>query len=466
MLELATGTVEAPCTLAERNLLLDYYELLPEIAARAGIAQEPGVDEHGEFAPGFMLPELSKATRRFFAAANVRWETLADYGGCQISLLNLMQNPATQTTKTVASLLIVARAVAYIRATGERVLIVSPTSGNKGVALRDAVWRAIDAGLVGPRDLRVAVIAPHSCAMKLRGGELGESVELRALNPLFLYAGETAEEVKSIGREVAGRLALEDVGARGLRVWSTLKLENYLPADALRAAFEQSVMPLGTAKRRRVHAHAVSSAFGLLGYTAGLEFLQDRGQISDHDRPGYLLVQHLGTPDMVLNLCHGDCDRARIPFYRANEMNGLLEQEVDLHFPFATMDAEEILDGTFYTHRPVTCEAMSSLIARYGGDGIVVSLFECLERYPAVRQRLRGLQLLPTDARQLREWSVVMAMTGVMNAIDRGLIGDCEVVVHGSGCYTDRDCVADRAAFIDVTSANEIVAQLRTNLHD
>jgi hypothetical protein len=33
-----------------------------------------------------------------------------------------------------------------------------------------------------------------------------------------------------------------------------------------------------------------------------------------------------------------------------------------------------------------------------------------------------------------------MAMTGVMNAIDRGLIdGDREVVVHGTGSYSDSD---------------------------
>jgi hypothetical protein len=84
---------------------------------------------------------------------------------------------------------------------------------------------------------------------------------------------------------------------------------------------------------------------------------------------------------------------------------------------------------------------MNEIIGRFGGDGIVVSLHECLERYPAIRARLAGHERgLPADFRTLREWSLVMAMTGVFTAIDRGLVEPgADVVVHGSGWYSSTD---------------------------
>ena len=100
-----------------------------------------------------------------------------------------------------------------------------------------------------------------------------------------------------------------------------------------------------------------------------------------------------------------------------------------------------MLDPTFYTHRPPTAESMSALIQRYGGDGIVVSLAECLQRYPALREQLGGdAGPLPRDPRRLREWSLVMALTGVANAAGRGLLPTgADLVVHGSGSYGDGD---------------------------
>jgi hypothetical protein len=81
---------------------------------------------------------------------------------------------------------------------------------------------------------------------------------------------------------------------------------------------------------------------------------------------------------------------------------------------------------------------MNELIARFGGDGIVVSLYECLQRYPEIRARLVGHDRgLPADFRTLREWSLVMAMTGVLNAVDRGNVKrGVDIVVHGSGWYS------------------------------
>jgi hypothetical protein len=97
---------------------------------------------------------------------------------------------------------------------------------------------------------------------------------------------------------------------------------------------------------------------------------------------------------------------------------------------------------------------MNELIRQHGGDGIVVSLAECVERYPHIRELLSGTGCaLPADFRELREWSLVMAMTGLLNAIDRGLIGAAlDAVVHGSGSYS----VADYQPLTDVIEVRTV----------
>ncbi|WP_370420090.1 DUF6002 family protein [Streptomyces sp. QH1-20] len=80
---------------------------------------------------------------------------------------------------------------------------------------------------------------------------------------------------------------------------------------------------------------------------------------------------------------------------------------------------------------------MSGLISANGGTGVVVSLLECMERYAECRELLRKSPvLLPEDPRRLTEWSLVMAVTGVLNAIDRGLLPDADgITIHASGTY-------------------------------
>jgi hypothetical protein len=410
-----------------RNLILDYYDRLPEVIARCVDDPAP-VTDATSFSPGFHLPELDASLSEYFAVAQARWWDLATHAGSQIKMLDLTRNPATGTTKTLASLLIVARAVEYIRRTGENVLIFSPTSANKGTALRDAVHRAVTCGLVTADQLRIAIIAPAGCREKLRGGLDTER------NPIFLYAGGQPEDVKAIGKQFVAEYASK-VGAN---VWFSLELRNYLIADAARALFEHDVDPTPAA-RPRLHAHAVSSAFGLLGYNLGRDLLEDGGLAKPADRPAFLLIQHLGTPDMVINLRHGDFDRTRVPAYDC--VDGLYTQSTDPRFPYATYDPHEVLDPTFYTHAPVTSPAMNALIERHGGDGIVVSLYESLQRYPQIRQWLSATDRQPpADPRSLREWSLVMAMTGVLNALDRGLVdAQRDVVVHGTGTYQRDD---------------------------
>ncbi|HEY0639558.1 MAG TPA: DUF6002 family protein [Pseudonocardiaceae bacterium] len=447
---------------SEHNLLIDFYEQLPAAVAACGVRVEPVKDDPARFAPGFALPDLDADVRGFLAAAVVDWVQLGSHRGHRLTLLDLTGNPGTGTTKTFASLLIVARAVEYIRRTGERVTIFSPTSANKGTALRDAVLRAYDAGLATPDQLAVVVLAPASCEAKLRASRLSADPELRARNPLLIYGGAQPEDVKPLGREFADRYAAALLREHGANLWYSLDLGNYLVADTARALFEHAVDPTDAdGAAPRLHVHAVSSAFGLLGYHRGRELLEAAGRASAATRPASLLVQHLGTPDMVLNLRHGDFDRDRLPRYEFREDTGLFTQDADPRFPAVTYDPAEVLDPTFYTRRPATSPAMNEIIGRFGGDGIVVSLAECVARYPKLRMLLDGSGApLPADPRTLREWSLPMALTGTLNAIDRGLVeAGRDVVVHGSGIYTTADYrPIDSSATVPVTTADDVAA--------
>ncbi|HET8643128.1 MAG TPA: DUF6002 family protein [Pseudonocardiaceae bacterium] len=448
---------------ATANLLVDFYDLLPKAIERcvtSAADREPATGDPAAFSPGFALPELDARVLEFFAAATAQWRQLGEYGGHRLKLLDLTGNPGTGTTKTFASLLIVARAVEYIRRTGEPVTIFSPTSANKGVALRDAVLRAIDAGLVEPEQLRVVVLAPQSCRAKLRASRLSTDERLRALNPLLLYRGAEPEDVKPIGRQFADQCAATVRRDHGANLWFSLELRNYLIADTARAFFEHRVDPTDGAPPR-LHAHAVSSAFGLLGYHQGRALLEEFGMTGRDSRPASLLVQHLGTPDMVINLRYGDFDRGHLPDYVPDPERGWFRQGADARFPAVTYDPFEVLDPTFYTRRPATSPAMNELIATFGGDGIVVSLAECVDRYPLLRALVAGTGCeLPADLRTLREWSVAMALTGVCNAIDRGLIeADREIVVHGSGSYGTADYEPiDPAAVTPVLTVEDVAA--------
>jgi hypothetical protein len=347
--------------------------------------------------------------------------------------------------------------VEYIRRTGEHMLIFSPTSANKGVALRDAVARAIETRLVTADQLRVVTLAPKSALGKFRADGLSTDPDLCRRNPVLTYDGPRTEHVKALGRTFVDRHAAK-LAEVGTRTWFTLELANYRYADAARAFFEHEVAP---ATAPRWHAHAVSSAFGLLGYTTGLDVLGSAG--ADVARPGYLLVQHLGTPDMVLSLRHGDFDRARVPAYTVDDATGLHRQDHDARFPAAAHDPAEILDQTFYTREPATSPEMNGLVERHGGDGIVVSLHECLTRYPRLRAWLEPAGVrLPADPRLVREWSLVMVLTGVLNAVDRGLVpADHEVVAHGSGFYTATDYEPIGAdAVVPVATVDDIAAAI------
>jgi hypothetical protein len=411
-----------------RNPFVRYYDEIQQHLDGLAASTPPGDSI------GFELPELDERLTDFFGTSTVSWQPLGTVADRALSLLDLRSNPATRTTKTNPSLLIVARAVAHIQRTGERVVIVTPSSANKATALRDAVLRAQHAGLVDRDQLHIVTVVPECGLPKLWESELSRDPELQRRNPMLLLPARSPLTVKELVREFAGNRA-DHILPDGIRLWFTLTLDNYIAADIVRAYFEADYLPMSDG---RVHAHAVSSAFGLLGHATGAE-QRHIGHTSE-----YLLVQHLHTPDMVLDLYRDDFTRAGLPKYERCPKTGLWRQSVDPHFPATAYSPDEILDPTFYTHRPPTSPQMKRIIRQQGGAGIVVSLHECLDRYAAIRALLGPTGVsLPADPRQLREWSLVMAFTGVFAAVERALLPSAgkEIVVHASGSYAADDYV-------------------------
>ncbi|QCX74080.1 hypothetical protein C9F11_01885 [Streptomyces sp. YIM 121038] len=412
----ATGADTGLC-----RVLVRYYD---ELAATLDHTRRSSRTD--AFSPGWDLPPLSPALEVFLAPAAISAPELGTYGDTRLTLLNLMHNPDTRTTKTLASLMIVARAVAHIQRTGEAVMIITPSSANKATALRDAVRRAHETALAGPEQLRIVCVLPVGSCHKVWRSPLTDDEALRARNPLAVRDTTGADEVKKLARAVADQEADAVFARHGVRLWHTLDLDNYIVADTARALFERDRLP----SVPRVHAHAVSSAFGLLGHFYGQQRLTGRAWPDTGAR--YFLVQHLDTADMVASYHRGAFDYRPAWQYE----DGVYTQDADPRFPQRAFAPDERLDPTFYTRAPVTSTRMNEIIRHQGGGGIVVSLAECLDRYPYLRRLLAAVDVeLPADPRQLREWSLVMALTGVLNALDRGLLDGPEVLVHGSGSY-------------------------------
>lgn len=280
------------------NAIVHYYDRLrPDPTEGAGPTE----------GPSFELPDLDDRWREFFAVSSIAAAPLhapSAFDGLDVVLLDLMGNPRTRTTKTNPSLLMVARAVVHVTSTGRPLTIVTPSSANKATALRDAVLRAYECGLVSPEELNVVCLVPPSSVEKIWSSPLATHAEWARRNPVLVLD----EGARSSVKQVVEALRVEhQQGADhqdDATWWFTMQLDNYTFADRLRAWFETDHLP---ADGRRWHSHAVSSAFGLLGHA--------RGTPPTGPHPGYLLVQHLATPDMVLHLRTGSFDRAGLPRY-------------------------------------------------------------------------------------------------------------------------------------------------------
>ncbi|MGW8464719.1 DUF6002 family protein [Pseudomonas sp. CLCA07] len=441
---LVTMRPHSPISIIER-----YYDLIASTAADFEVSSSDA------FEPSMRLPALDLRMQAFLCVATAQFFELGCYRGMPLRLFDLRQNVNTQTTKTFASTLIVARAIRHIQETGESILLFSPSSGNKAIALRDAVLRALKAKLVHPTQLRIVTLTPAQTIGKLRRTELYDDPRLRALNPVFVLNTKSPEEVKVVGQQFKGlfeRRPLDET-----KLWHSLRLENYRFSDQVRAFFDYEYGDAWDTDRRTVHVHAVSSAYGLLGYCSGVEVLKrQKKQVSP---PSFLLVQHLATSDMVLHLLDGNFEGASTPRY-TQTANGLWVQTESAHFPAATWSPDEVLEPTFYTHLPPTAVEMTAYIRANGGSGIVVSLHECMQRYSECVRLLANTPVkLPADPRDLKEWSLVMAMTGCLNAIDRQLLegmDGCTIHASGTYCRGDYEAIpADGLSFI--SSAEEMM---------
>ncbi|WP_338676246.1 DUF6002 family protein [Streptomyces sp. SCSIO 30461] len=353
-------------------------------------------------------------------------------------LLDLTRNPGTRTTKTLASLLMVARAAAHVRKTGERVLFLTPTSGNKGMALRDAVARAYTSGLASPEEVRSAVLVPAASRYKFRDSALNADPALRAANPVLVADVGEPSEVKAMAGRVLTGYADRVFDTTGFRLCYTHDLDNYRVGDATRAFAEAELLPLTPESASRVHAHAVSSAFGLLGYHLGHRMLTEgmAGFPRPASHPAFLLVQQLATPDLVTSL------GVQPPEYAYDAAAALWRQSSVPsvpEFPAATDDPQEVIDPTFWTRRPATSALIGAVIRRHGGGGVVVSKRECIERLDRVRGLVAEAGIaIARDPSLIQEWSLVKAFAGVLVARERGLIAEsADVVVHGAGYYSD-----------------------------
>ncbi|MGA4844131.1 DUF6002 family protein [Streptomyces sp. G45] len=413
-----------------RNALTHYHAGVLAAARRLTELRDPAAPPPVPLAP----PEPDAAYTRFTDVTDLVLSRLDE----ELYLLDLMRSPGTRTTKAFASLTMVARAVAHIRRTGERVIFLTPTSGNKGSALRDAVARAYATGFATPDELRVVMVAPAASTAKLRGGPLSDDPALRAANPLALADVDTPAGVKDLAKDVVDHYADDALAGTGFRCWYTLDLDNYRVADSVRAYAEAELLPLTEDSAPRWHAHAVSSAYGLLGYHLGHRILTD-GHYPDLPaparHPGFFLVQQLATPDMVVSAL----GRAVPHYTRDGETGPWRQSGDDAAFPAVTDDPAEVIDPTFYTKNPVTSREMDPLIHQHGGGGIVVSRRECLDRFDRVRDLAAraGLTIVEDPAR-IREWSLVKALTGILVGRERGLIPPgTDVVLHASGYYTD-----------------------------
>lgn len=410
------------------------YRPLVELTARHLDASRPEAATE----PSFALPSDDAWWEDFFSPSPVAVADLGTYKGCRLLFLDLMRTPGVQTTKSFASLTMVARAAHHTARMAEPVIIVSPSSGNKAMALRAAVARAYERGFASPDTLRVVAVLPHSSIRKLRSSALSCSPERQAANPVIIHECRPAERVKT---DVLSAVSAAVPESSGWRTWYSLSLDNYRSADALRAFVEHEYAPTTSSPQPRWHAHAVSSAYGLLGYSLGLTVL-DHALRAASDipspivrHPRFFLVQQAATSRLVREV-HGIADA---PTYSYRSSTGMYHQDSSLVFPAAIHDPEEVIDPTFYTASPGTAGEVAAVTACHGGGGVVVSAAECRRSYATIRALLRTANHdLPGDPERLAEWSVVMAFAGVMRGIDSGQIGEGdEVVIHGSGMYVD-----------------------------
>jgi len=420
--------------------LNDYHDLIVDAAARMGRSGARQGQASADLAePALSPPSPQDGYKEYYAAARIGIAPLRRSPGLvgnNWRLLNLMLDPTTRTAKTSASLLIVARAIEHTRRNGGKIALVTPSSGNKATALRSAVARAYDLGLTSSDKVRVLSVMPLNSAAKARASRFDPGSHAHRANPLVVHRTASPDQVKGAASAFVNAHGEQVRKRYGFDLWPSLNLDNYRLADCARAFAESELFGAGDrAASPRTHVHAVSSAYGLLGYSLGVEVLQSAGRAVTH--PALFVIQHLRTSDMVRAL-NKHLRSVGPPVYEYDTSSGVWVQHTEASYPTEVLDPAESIDPTFYTERPATAAPFNQLVERVGGGGLVVGLMDCLALYPQVRSMVAGCGIsMPSDPRSLREWSLVMALTGLMLGSDRGLLDGREVVLHASGSYDD-----------------------------
>lgn len=434
-----------------------YWAVIDEALKRTEARRLDALDETKRFSPPFRFPPRDALPDGATAATTLALNHIGEYRGKQLLFLDLTCNPGTRTTKSFGSLAIVLRAVEHTRVTGEPVMLVTPSAANKASALRDAVSHAYQVGLAAPNTLRLTVVIPASGLPKVWTSALDDDPRLRPLNPICVYGAEDREGVKRLVHGFVDGHADRILAEHGFRVWDSLHVDNYMVADVVRSVAEADAW--GVPRHPRLHVHAVSSAYGFLGHAFGT-------QLRGGGAPArYMMVQHLATPDLVLWSHTGRIDEGDLPTYSHDPVAGAYRQDESPYFPPIVENRHEIVEPTFYTRRPPTVERIADWLPGARGRGMVVSRQECWSRYAEVMQRLAAHTRIRSTASpdDVREWAMIMACTGAMNAVDRGLVEEDEIVIHGSGYYTATDVGTRPADHLTPVSSSADVAAAVTS---
>ncbi|MFE9337637.1 DUF6002 family protein [Streptomyces sp. NPDC007063] len=408
---------------------------------RAGPGPGDGRDPAG-FVPYAELPALDGPLRGYLAAAGTRVTRLPDHRGVRWQLFDHCTASEGRTAQPDAALLLIARAVQHTRRTGRRIALLAPSSGNLASALREALLRAHRYGLAQPDQVRVIALVPAAARHRVADSPLARHPELRRRNPLVVHHGAEPGSVHELAAAYCRAHARALHTGTGTALWYIRDPVEHRAAAALRAFVERDALGAAPAAGR-VHAQTADTGSAALGHRAGSVLAADGAADTAGPRP--LLVQQPRTCGLVLRLLTGSCSLEGAPRYRYDAARRLYHQAVgtpDPHFPRTAHHPEEVVEPAFFTRAPGTAPEVSALLRAHGGTGIVVSRYECLARYPSLRALLAPAGVaLPADPARLADWSLVMALTGALNAAERGLPAAPEVVVHRTAAHS----AADRA---------------------
>ncbi|WP_431983471.1 DUF6002 family protein [Streptomyces qinglanensis] len=467
-----TGPAEPPGETApwEGRPLTDHWETVRALVRSAhsrpaGPAPGDGRDPAG-FAPHGELPSLDGPLRGYLAAAGTRVTRLPDHRGVRWQLFDHCAAPEGRTVQDGA-LLLVARAAQHTRRTGRRIALLAPSSGNLANALRDALLRAHRYGLAHPDQVRVIALVPAASRHKVADSALARHPELRRRNPLVVQHGADPGSVHELAAAYCRAHVRALCTGTGTALWYVRDPVEHRAAAALRAFVERDALGAAPAAGR-VHAQAADTGSGLLGHRAGSALAAGA---ADAAEPRPLLVQQPRTCGLVLHLLTGSCSREGAPRYRYDAARRLHHQppgSPDPHFPRTAHHPEEVVEPAFFTRAPGTAPEVSALLRAQGGTGIVVSRYECLARYPSLRALLGPAGVaLPADPARLADWSLVMTLTGALNAAERGLLTAPEVVVHRTAAHSAADRTPVPGALARYAdSADELHAVLTGALDD